>query len=128
MKTAKNPKIKAILDTMLEQKQEAMKIENSKTFMPFNVDYLGKRAGLDAFAFSHYYKHPSGDMIADPDMEILYNGREMFPYAYQDSFGYQNAVEWKDDGNISGIKTRMQAQHASFLRGWLKSVVEQQKL
>jgi len=43
-------------------------------------------------ALSHYYKHESGDMIADPDMEILVNFEQNTATArtYQDCFGYQD--------------------------------------
>ena len=42
-------------------------------FMDFNLDILQRNGVVLRIAISHYYKHPSGDMIADPDMEIMVN-------------------------------------------------------
>ena len=40
-------------------------------FMNLNVDVLSRHRKKIVVALSHYYyKHPSGDMIADPDMTI----------------------------------------------------------
>ena len=39
-------------------------------FMDFSVDILHRTPERIVVALSHYYKHPSGDMIADPDMEL----------------------------------------------------------
>jgi hypothetical protein len=128
MKGVTNKKITKILDEMIANKTDAIKIDNSEgTFMPFNIDYLDRYGNLHHFAFSHYYKHESGDMIADPDMEILYDDifyKVMYPVTYQDSFGYQEAIDW----NTGNYQPKKQAQLATFLRKWLSNVVNQQNL
>ena len=60
-------------------------------FMDFNLDILQRNDDLLRIAISHYYKHTSGDMIADPDMEILVNRKDETAEAltYQDTYGYQ---------------------------------------
>ncbi len=37
-------------------------------YMDLNLDLLEQTSDKSIIALSHYYKHPSGDMIADPDM------------------------------------------------------------
>ena len=39
-------------------------------FMDLNLDILHRQPDRILIARSHYWKHGSGDMIADPDMEI----------------------------------------------------------
>ena len=130
MKGIPNKKITDRLDTMLTMKSDAIKIDNNPNFMAFNIDYLGKisvggLAGCHIFAFSHYYKHPSGDMIPDPDMQVIYApDNNLYPFTYQDSFGYQESYNTQT-GNL---RPRMQAEQAVFLKQWLKNVVDQQDL
>jgi hypothetical protein len=39
-------------------------------YMDLGLDILFRSPEKLVIALSHYYKHPSGDMIADPDMEV----------------------------------------------------------
>ena len=59
--------------------------------MDFNLDILQRKGDVLRIAISHYYKHPSGDMIADPDMEVRVNRKTETAEAltYQDTYGYQ---------------------------------------
>ena len=58
-------------------------------FMDFNLDILQRKGDVLRIAISHYYKHQSGDMIPDPDMEILVNRKNETAEAltYQDTYG-----------------------------------------
>ena len=60
-------------------------------FMDFHLDILQRKGDVLRVAISHYYKHPSGDMIADPDMVIMANRKSETAEAltYQDTYGYQ---------------------------------------
>ena len=60
-------------------------------FMDFHLDLLQRNCDVVRIAISHYYKHSSGDMIPDPDMEILVNRKTETAEAltYQDTYGYQ---------------------------------------
>ena len=54
---------------------EEAKTLKARDFMDLNLDVLSRREGRSGqpgirIALSHYYRHASGDMIADPDMEI----------------------------------------------------------
>lgn len=63
-------------------------------FMDLNLDILQRTPEKIIISLSHYYKHLSGDMIADPDIEIsVCPGREYAEaLTYQDSFGYQSVM------------------------------------
>jgi len=62
-----------------------------KGFMDLNLDILGPAERGTRIALSHYYKHSSGDMIPDPDMEFMVNFEDEWiePLTYQDSTRYQ---------------------------------------
>ena len=68
-------------------------------------------------ALSHYYKHPSGDLIPDPDMEVLVDleKKTVKPLSYQDSYRYQTINE----GRVieSGLSI--------FLNIWLTNLTQQ---
>ena len=75
-------------------------------YMDLNLDILDKRPDKIIIALSHYYKHPSGDMIADPDMEVaVYPEREMAEaVAYQDSWGYRRV--YNEDSTRVNVKAK----------------------
>jgi uncharacterized protein YqiB (DUF1249 family) len=91
-------------------------------FMDFNLDILQRKGGVLRIAISHYYKHPSGDMIADPDMEIMVNRKTETAEAltYQDTYGYQEV--YSEDGSCN-----QSLQHSlnEFLLMWLNNLYEQ---
>lgn len=91
-------------------------------FMDFNLDILHRSPERIIIALSHYYKHPSGDMIADPDMEVaVYPSREFAEaLTYQDSFGYQSML--LDSGQVN---TRLQSDLNRFLNQWLANLIGQ---
>lgn len=91
-------------------------------FMDFNVDILHRTPERIIIALSHYYKHPSGDMIADPDMEVaVYPSREYAEaLTYQDSFGYQSVK--LDSGQVN---VRLQHDLNKFLSQWLTNLIHQ---
>jgi len=126
----KNQRITNILDWMIRARVDSVKFDNDPSFMAFHIDYLTKEKidGIQGyiFAFSHYYKHPSGDMIADPDMEIFYdpNTTEMYPISYQDFYGYKPAMI--KEGNKWKINYALQKELSFFLHEWLNKVVQQQ--
>lgn len=111
----KNKYITDILDNMLFNHIYSRKINKGQSFMPFNIDFLRSEKGFKRFGFSHYYKHDSGDMIPDPDMEVYYNPetKELNALTYQDAFRY-------DEEGTPGLN--------GFLKTWLNNVVEQQGL
>lgn len=91
-------------------------------FMDLNLDILQRTPEKFIIALSHYYKHPSGDMIADPDMEVaVYPNREFAEaLTYQDSFTYQSVI--LDSG---GVNVKLQRELNNFLSQWLTNLIEQ---
>ena len=91
-------------------------------FMDFNLDILQRKSDVLRIAISHYYKHPSGDMIADPDMEVMVNRKSETaePLTYQDTYGYQEV--YSEDGSCN-----QSLQHSlnEFLLMWLNNLYEQ---
>lgn len=84
---------------------EARKLK-ADGFMDLNIDMLYKEEDRTVMALSHYYKHPSGDMIADPDMEIaVYPERKMV-----EALSYQDALD-------TAGSTRSQAKSAPAPKG-----------
>jgi hypothetical protein len=150
MYSVKNKKISDILDMMIREKLNHMKIDNNPAFMAFNIDYLTEENILGiqgyVFAFSHYYKDPTGDMIPDPDMEVFYNPttKEIYPMSYQDIYGskiamikekaYKVAITEEKKYKITKAPGKwkidyiLQKDLASFLKIWLRNVVLQQRL
>lgn len=64
---------------------------DSDCMMDLNLDILHRENNTVRIALSHYYKHPTGDMIPDPDMEIFvdFNAKSATSKTYQDIMQYQ---------------------------------------
>ena len=91
--------------------------------MDLNLDVLERSDGYMRIALSHYWKHPSGDMIADPDMEVAVFLKDCSAEAltYQDLFIYEAAYP---DGEVlpdAEVHRRLQ----QFLEIWLDNLAEQ---
>ena len=69
--------------------RESAKLK-AEGYMDLNVDVLNRTATYTDIALSHYYRHPTGDMVADPDMEIrVWHYGAIEALAFQDFFGYK---------------------------------------
>jgi uncharacterized protein YqiB (DUF1249 family) len=92
-------------------------------FMDLNLDRLHANDGATVLALSHYYKHPSGDMIPDPDMEIRVKPAERTAEAltYQDAYRYQ--FVYAGDGNC--VSGRLKQDLNEFLDQWLSNCLAQ---
>ena len=92
-------------------------------FMDLNLDIIHRRPDRIIIALSHYYKHPSGDMIADPDMELaVYPLQEKAEaLAYQDCWGYRRV--YGDDGATVDVKANRELN--GFLNQWLTNLIQQ---
>ena len=95
------------------------KVEN---YMDLNLDVLDKTEQSITIALSHYYKHPSGDLIPDPDMQIRVYKHEMAEaLTYQDSYFFQRV--YIDENRYY---PKLKKQLNSFLRQWLKNCIDQE--
>ena len=91
--------------------------------MDLNLDVLVRTPGYRRIALSHYWKHPSGDMIADPDMEIavFFNDGLAEALTYQDALLYECAYSEGETLSDFGVHTRLNV----FLEQWLDNLIEQ---
>lgn len=98
----------------------------ANAFMDLHVDILHRGTYHDMvctrIALSHYYRHPSGDMIPDPDMEVAISPHLRMAEAltYQDSFGYQEV--YPDEHHV---RPRLKKDLNSFLNQWLNNLRQQ---
>ena len=92
-------------------------------FMDLNLDILKKGTDKTVIALSHYYQHPSGDMVSDPDMEVaVYPSKSMAEaMTYQDSFGYR--VVYSQGGSMVDVRAKRDLNQ--FLNQWLSNLIEQ---
>lgn len=116
-------KLLRIVPDLAEPKFEAKKLK-AEGFMDLNIDilYWDEAHQRCVIALSHYYKHPSGDMIPDPDMEIaiMPSLKMAEALSYQDSFGYHRVYPEPGKVNI-----RAKKELNSFLNQWLTNIISQ---
>jgi uncharacterized protein YqiB (DUF1249 family) len=116
-------KVSNIID-LDELKQKGYIKLKSEGFMDLNFDYLREDdQGRHIIAMSHYYKHPSGDMIADPDMELRIDEDmgTIEALTYQDASRYNEV--YSRDGKY--VNPRVKKSLNSFLSTWLNNCKNQ---
>jgi len=92
-------------------------------FMDLGYDYLREdENSYPIIALHHYYRHPSGDMIADPDMEIRVMPDQKMAEAltYQDFYGYRQV--YPEPGKVD-LKAKKDLNE--FLNIWLRNLIKQ---
>ena len=98
-------------------------------YMDLNIDVLEKTNDYTMLALSHYYKHPSGDLIPDPDMEVRVASklRMAEAMAYQDCFGYRRVYYDFDpvSKKFNNVDARAKKDLNEFLLRWLTNIYEQ---
>jgi uncharacterized protein YqiB (DUF1249 family) len=114
-------KLLKLIPTLLDIKSAAKLTASG--FMDLNVDILLRHHKKIEIALSHYYKHPSGDMIADPDMTIAVytEAQSVEVLTYQDCFGYRKV--YSDDMMAFSPSTKKELN--AFLGQWLSNLLEQ---
>ncbi len=102
---------------------QSRKIKSS-AFMDLNIDviYSSQNAKTYQIALSHYYEHPCGDLIPDPDMEIkIYPELHMAEaLTFQDTYVYLQVYPEPDKVNVC-----LKKQLNKFLIHWLKNLKAQ---
>ena len=91
-------------------------------YMDLGLDVIHRAPDRLVIALSHYYLHPSGDMIPDPDMEIevFLKHERAQALTYQDAFGYQSV------DNVEGRRDKhCQRDLNKFLSRWLTNLIVQ---
>jgi len=90
-------------------------------FMDLNLDCLEKNGRVYKIALSHYYKHPSGDMIPDPDMTMLIDviGQTLEALTYQDIYRYDEVYVDRE------VDQSVRKSLNNFLAQWLQNCIDQ---
>ena len=93
--------------------------------MDLGFDHLYRQDDAVIIALSHYYRHPSGDLIPDPDMEIRAypEQRRAEALTYQDAYVYQCVYETQGDKTY--VRPQLKKQLNTFLNQWLKNCIDQ---
>jgi len=106
----------------LDRIKTASKAKTS-AFMDLNLDILDDTKDYKIIALSHYYKHPSGDMIPDPDMTIrIYKATKTAEaLTYQDLYRYDQV--YAEQGELVNKKVKQQLNQ--FLDSWLSNLLDQ---
>ena len=114
-------KLLQLLPDLGTEKFESRQLK-AEGFMDLNIDLLMCEKHRIVLALSHYYKHPSGDLIADPDMEVaVYPDRQVAEaLSYQDMFGY--CVVYLEEGKVD-LSAKKELN--SFLGQWLSNLKAQ---
>lgn len=94
----------------------------SQGFMDLNYDIVELQESGFRIALSHYYKHPSGDMIPDPDMVIELDSKNGLatPITYQDAYIYQDVQR-----GVNDYDWELVGQLLDFLLQWAKNLKAQ---
>ena len=89
----------------------------SQSMMDLNLDILYRENNTVMIALSHYYKHESGDMIADPDVTLLvdFGNKTATARTFQDAFGYQDVVSGGE------VNKKLEQSLNEFLHMWLEN-------
>lgn len=91
--------------------------------MSLNFDVVQRTPEKLTIALSHYYKHPSGDMIPDPDMMVaIYIDRGMAEaLTYQDMYIFTTV--YSPDRTRVDLAAKRSLN--VFLNTWLGNLIEQ---
>lgn len=91
-------------------------------YMDLNLDVLERTPTKIVIALSHYYRHPSGDLIPDPDMALaVFPGEERAEaLSYQDLYSYTEVYHEVGRANLKAKRSLN-----SFLNTWLRNLIVQ---
>jgi len=125
-------KIMDILTSGLGKVGDHKKIDNTPgAFMPVHVELIGTMGEGHLYSIAHYWVHPSGDLMADPEMLFWrhVDGAYFPTYFKQDGgpFVEQRSVYF-ENGRPSEINPDAQADQADFAEMWMRNIKEQQQL
>lgn len=131
---SQNEILKGIISSM---KDNYLKIENSKGFMPVVVEVIGALKDSPGsgrlISLAHYYEQ-NGDLMRDPEMVFLESIDQMgnvayFPISYQqDGLQLYREAVLIEDGKITSINQKMQNSFVNFANLWIKNIKMQQGL
>jgi len=102
--------------------EEAKKLK-SEGFMDVNLDILHKSGNQTTIALSHYWKHESGDLMADPDMELRldWGQKTVEALTFQQDPGIYQRV-YPEPGKVA---PQLKKDLNDFLGTWLTNIINQ---
>jgi hypothetical protein len=105
------------------------KVQRSSSFMAVHIEEIASISAGRIYSLAHYYTQ-NGDLMADPEMEILHSAvdGQFYPISFRmDSLGiHRNSVIF-DDGKLSKLNLKMQYDQAAFANKWLRNIAVQQQ-
>lgn len=120
-----------VLDTLvagLTEPGQARKVDNTGgAFMPVHVECVGRNEHGIVFAVAHYFEQ-NGDLIADPEMEILRDETGAWlPMSIVMARGGKRALVIAEGGTVR-VNEREYHSQLRFLSIWMKNIKSQQRL
>ena len=114
-------KLLRIAPNLMDIKEYAK--SKSSGYMDLSCDILESGRDYRRIALSHYWEHPSGDLIPDPDMEVsvFFDWELAEATSYQDVFTYENAYPVDGEPPDLVVHNRLNA----FLEQWLQNLADQ---
>lgn len=99
-------------------------VSKDSGLMDLNLDVLERSGRFMRIALSHYWRHPSGDMTAEPDMKIavFFDYRLAEALIYRDTFLYEVAYPEVNKPPDLAAHGRLNA----FLEQWLDNLAAQE--
>lgn len=95
---------------------------SAEGFMDLSIDILSRDKNRRRVALSHTYKHPSGDLIPDPDMELEVD----FDAGTVEALSYQDATVYRVVYPEAGVVApKAKKELNQFLTVWLKNLQSQ---
>jgi len=122
----------ATMNKMVSMMEDGyIKIDNTDdSFMPVSVEQIFENDKFKQISIAHYYEQ-NGDLLADPEMILIFekaSGLFIPSYFKQDNLGVEQESVIMNLGEIVGVRTKMQVDHAIFANLWLRNIKQQQNL
>lgn len=99
----------------------------SDGFMPLSLDILSINDNITIIALAHNGIQ-NGDVMADPDMQIMLNNSSKMAQAmtFQNDYVgfFQESVFYNEDGKLK-CRPQLMKEHNQFLDMWTKNIIEQ---
>lgn len=116
----------------LEEGQARKLDEGGRAIMAVHVDVLRVFGRKKLVVVAHRFEQ-NGDLVPDPDMEILVDDQgngvvEAFPTAIDQALGYRRAVDLEADLSIEKYRPNWQADMVQFANMWMMNIRAQQRL
>ncbi|MEI9937284.1 MAG: hypothetical protein WDO69_08655 [Pseudomonadota bacterium] len=119
-----------VLNTLadgLDEPGQAKNVDNTGgAFMAVHVECIGRNEHGLVYSVGHYFE-VRGDLVADPEMEILRDGTGAWlPMSISMALGGKRAVEFGESGTVR-VDEREYRSQLRFLSTWMRNISAQQR-